>query len=128
MKRHQQGFALVESMIATVVFAILLIALLNYTQYIVLNFNQLYNSSTALRGLHSSLEKQRMSAGELPQVQIPSMDSNLRYPELQIEQNRKYPVEFCTELTVSQLIPRHRLSLSRWYCSIGERHVSGLSF
>lgn len=34
MKNSQQGFALVESMIAVVVFAILLIALLNYSQYI----------------------------------------------------------------------------------------------
>lgn len=58
MKNSQQGFALVESMIAVVVFAILLIALLNYSQYIALNFNQISQSAKAVRSLHGTLEKQ----------------------------------------------------------------------
>ncbi|WP_369308523.1 prepilin-type N-terminal cleavage/methylation domain-containing protein [Providencia rettgeri] len=128
MKKSQQGFALVESMVATVVFAILLIALLNYTQYIVLNFNQLYKGSMAIRELHSVLENQSASAGEMSRVEIPFIDADLRYSDGKIEQSDRNPTEFCTELMVSLLIPRQRLSLSRWYCSIGEHHVSSLSF
>lgn len=128
MKIHQQGFALIESIIAMVVFAILLIALLNYTQYIMLNFNQLYKSSMAIRELHSVLENQRIPNDEISKTERPFIDTDLRYSVGKIERNHRYPAEFCSELMVSLLIPRQRLSLSRWYCSIGERHVSSLSF
>ncbi|MEQ4675118.1 prepilin-type N-terminal cleavage/methylation domain-containing protein [Providencia vermicola] len=128
MKRQQQGFALIESMIAMVVFAILLIALLNYTQYIVLNFNQLYKSSMAVRELHSALEKQRILVDKISKTERSFIDTDLRYSVGKIEQSHRYPAEFCTDLMVSLLIPRQRLSLSRWYCSIGERHVPSLSF
>lgn len=128
MKIHQQGFALIESIIAMVVFAILLIALLNYTQYIVLNFNQLYKSSMAVRELHSLLEKQRLPADGISKTESAFIGTDLRYSVGKIEQSHRYPAEFCTELMVSLLIPRQRLLLSRWYCSIGERNVSSLSF
>ncbi|WP_255254497.1 type IV pilus modification PilV family protein [Providencia rettgeri] len=57
MKTKQQGFALVEAMIGVVIFAISLVALVNYSQYIILNFNKLYMNSSAIRVLHSTLEK-----------------------------------------------------------------------
>ncbi|EJD6500816.1 hypothetical protein VCB84_003648 [Providencia rettgeri] len=128
MKIEQQGFALIQSIIATAVFAILLIALLNYTQYIVLNFNQLYKDSTAVRVLHSRLEKQGAVGDETYSEEISSIGAVLRYPEWKIEQTLTHPVKYCTESMASLLISRQRFSLSRWYCSIGEHYVSGLSF
>ncbi len=75
MKAQQYGFALIESMIAVVVFAILLIALLNYIQYITLNFNQIYQESTAIRELQSSLERKASS------MEITSVDSEISHPD-----------------------------------------------
>ncbi|MEX6398020.1 prepilin-type N-terminal cleavage/methylation domain-containing protein [Providencia hangzhouensis] len=76
MKTKQQGFALVEAMIGVVIFAISLVLLVNYSQYIILNFNKLYMNSSAIRVLHSTLEKSSM-LGEpisgrkiLPLIQI----------------------------------------------------------
>ncbi len=47
-------------MIGVVIFAISLVALVNYSQYIILNFNKLYMNSSAIRVLHSTLEKSSM--------------------------------------------------------------------
>ncbi|MDD9340694.1 MAG: prepilin-type N-terminal cleavage/methylation domain-containing protein [Providencia heimbachae] len=123
MKMRQQGFALIESMAAVVVFAILLIALLNYTQYITLNFNQIYQESTAIRALQSSLERKASS------MEITSVDSEISYPDWQWKEIQSSQTQHCTESAISLLSgKRPPLSLSRWFCAIGESHVSGLSF
>ncbi|HGN1707283.1 TPA: prepilin-type N-terminal cleavage/methylation domain-containing protein [Providencia rettgeri] len=127
MKKNQQGFVLIESIISVVIFAISLTALLNYSQYITLNFNQLYKSSVGLRELHNTLEKRGKLGGIIPMGKIPSIDTNLRYPNWKIQQIGLSRTDKCAELMVLLVIEMRTLSLSRWNCSIGERHVSGLS-
>lgn len=127
MKKNQQGFVLIESIISLVIFAISLTALLNYSQYIILNFNQLYKSSVALRELQSTLEKRGKLEGGLSLGKTPFIDKNLRYPNWVIQQTHLSRTDNCTELKVLLAIDKRSLSLSRWNCSTGERHVSGLS-
>lgn len=128
MKTEQQGFVLIESMIAVVIFAISLVALVNYSQYIILNFNQLYQHSSAIRALHSALEKSSRSEGGVSQGKSPSIASNLRYPEWETQITRLSQAKNCTELVASVTIKKQSLSLNRWYCSIGEHNVSSVSF
>lgn len=122
MKGCQQGFALAESMAGVVVFAILLIALLNYTQYITLNFNQIYQGATAIRVLHNTQEAKASS------IEITTINSEIS--SLNWQKNEVYlqGLDGCTESTVSLSTGKQQFSLSRWFCKTGERHVSGLSF
>ncbi|MEQ5286091.1 MULTISPECIES: prepilin-type N-terminal cleavage/methylation domain-containing protein [Providencia] len=128
MKIEQQGFALIEAMIGVVIFAISLVALVNYSQYIILNFNQLYMNSSAVRGLHSTLEKSAMLTASISGEKNSAMDPDLRYPEWKIQATRLPQADNCTELVVSLTIKKQPFSLSRWYCSIGEHYVSSVSF
>ncbi|EMT6575975.1 TPA: prepilin-type N-terminal cleavage/methylation domain-containing protein [Providencia rettgeri] len=128
MKIKQQGFALVEAMIGVVIFAISLVALVNYSQYIILNFNQLYMNSSAIRVLHSTLEKSVMSGEPISGEKNSSIGPNLRYPEWKMQTVRIPRVDNCTELMVSLTVKKQPFSLSRWYCSTGEHYVSSVSF
>lgn len=125
---EQRGFALVESMIAVVIFAISLVALVNYSQYIILNFNQLYQGSSAIRALQSTLEKNTILEGAIYTGKSPSIASNLRYPEWDIQTSRIPRAGNCIEFVASVTIKQQQLSLNRWYCSIGEHNVSSVSF
>ncbi|MEX9949789.1 prepilin-type N-terminal cleavage/methylation domain-containing protein [Providencia sp. wls1943] len=122
MKNSQQGFALVESMIAVVVFAILLIALLNYSQYIALNFNQIYQGSQAVRSLHGTLEGKRSSNDKVP------LEIGYQPQREQIKIVHSTILGNCSESKVSLLVGGKLYSISRWMCAKGESHVSGLSF
>lgn len=104
MKIKQQGFALIEAMIGVVIFAISLVALLNYSQYIILNFNQLYMNSSAVRALHSTLEKSAMLTASISGEKNSAIDPDLRYPEWKIQMTRLSQVDNCTELVVSLTI------------------------
>lgn len=128
MKTKQQGFALVEAMIGVVIFAISLVALVNYSQYIILNFNKLYMNSLAIRVLHSTLEKSSMLGEPISGEKNSSIDPNLRYPEWKIQTTRLPRADNCTELMVSLTIKKQPFSLSRWYCSTGEYYVPSVSF
>lgn len=132
MKNSPQGFALVESMISVVVFAILLIALLNYSQYIALNFNQIYQGSQAIRSLHGTLEGKRSFNDKAPwEMESP-------YPEKQYQEGYSQKDQMkivhssslgnCSESKVSLLVGGKLYSINRWQCAKGESHVSGLSF
>ena len=127
MKNSQQGFALVESMIAGVIFAILLIALLNYSQYIALNFNQISQSAKAVRSLHGTLEKTVSSHNAIP-LKVEPWAHDLQNREQQIEIVYSANVGSCAESKVSLSAGNKRHSISRWQCAKGESHVSGLSF
>ncbi|HHR6129600.1 TPA: type IV pilus modification PilV family protein [Providencia alcalifaciens] len=132
MKNSQQGFALVESMIAVVVFAILLIALLNYSQYIALNFNQIYQGSQAIRSLHGTLEGKRSFNDKVP-WKMESQFQEEQYQEGHPQREQMKIVHSvslggCSESKVSLLVSGKLYSISRWQCAKGESHVSGLSF
>lgn len=122
MKGCQQGFALVESMTGVVVFAILLIALLNYTQYITLNFNQIYQGAMAIRVLHNTQEIKASSIG------IESVNSGISNSNWQKNEAYLPGSDGCAESIISLSTGKQQFSLSRWFCKKGEQHVSGLSF
>ncbi|ETS98231.1 prepilin-type N-terminal cleavage/methylation domain-containing protein [Providencia sp. PROV188] len=122
MKNSQQGFALVESMIAVVIFAILLIALLNYSQYIALNFNQIYQGSQAIRSLHGTLEGKRSFNDKVP------LEIGYQPQREQIKIVHSVSLGGCSESKVSLFVGGKLYSISRWQCAKGESHVSGLSF
>ncbi|EFB72742.1 Tfp pilus assembly protein PilV [Providencia rustigianii] len=122
MNHSQQGFALVESMVAVVVFAILLIALLNYSQYITLNFNQIYQGSMGLRAMQGALETKNAS------IDLGSININ-QQPFVPQTTIAHFPrTGNCTESVVSLSVGQKQYSISRWYCAKGESHVSGISF
>nr|WP_294106826.1 prepilin-type N-terminal cleavage/methylation domain-containing protein [Providencia sp.] len=114
MKIKQQGFALIESMIAVVVFAILLIALLNYTQYITLNFNQIYQSSTAIRMLQSALERKASF------IEITSVNTEQLYPNWQVAETLSSKGDKCTESIMALIIDTQQFSLNRWFCIVAD--------
>lgn len=118
----QQGFALIESMIAMVVFAILLIALLNYSQYITLNFNWIFRQSAVIRELQNHLEK------KASMMEIESENSEFLYPDRQINLQTFTVSENCTNTQIALSTARQTLSLSRWFCRTGDNNVSSLSF
>lgn len=118
----QRGFALIESMLALVIFAILLVALLNYTQHITLNFNWIFHSSAAVRELQSSLERNAVDMELMPD------DPSFLYPSWQINLQSFMVSESCTSATVSLLSTQQDFSLNRWFCRTGDNNVSGLSF
>jgi len=118
----QQGFALIESMIAMVVFAILLVALLNYSQYITLNFNWIFQQSAAIRELHSHLER------KASMMEIEPENSKLLYSDWQINLQRLTVSENCIDTKIALSTARQTLSLSRWFCRTGDNNVSSLSF
>ena len=119
---QQEGFALIESMIALVVFAILLIALLNYSQYITLNFNWIFYNSIALRELQSNLE--RTTVGVVPILE----NSGGMYPDWQLSSQTFTVLDGCRDIKVTLSTTRQALSLNRWFCRTGDNNVSGLSF
>lgn len=132
MRNSQQGFALVESMIAVVIFAILLIALLNYSQYIALNFNQIYQGSQAIRALHGTLEGKRSFDDKFP-WKLESQSQEEQYQEGHPQRKQMKIVHSvslggCSESKVSLFVGGKLYSISRWQCAKGESHVSGLSF
>ncbi|MCW2257982.1 prepilin peptidase dependent protein C [Providencia alcalifaciens] len=118
----QQGFALIESMVAMVVFAILLIALLNYSQYITLNFNWIFRQSAVIRELQSHLEK------KASMMEIESENSAFFYPDMQINLQTFTVSENCTNTQIALSTAKQTLSLSRWFCRTGDNNVSSLSF
>ncbi|EKT58207.1 prepilin-type N-terminal cleavage/methylation domain-containing protein [Providencia burhodogranariea] len=120
--KKQQGFALIESMIAMVVFAILLVALLNYSQYITLNFNWIFRQSAAIRELQSNLER------KASMMDIESKNTKLFYPDWQINLQTFAVSENCTDTTIALSTARQTLSLSRWFCRTGDNNVPSLSF
>ncbi|HHR5881972.1 TPA: type IV pilus modification PilV family protein [Providencia alcalifaciens] len=132
MKNSQQGFALVESMIAVVVFAILLIALLNYSQYIALNFNQIYQGSQAIRSLHGTLEGKYSFNDKVPwEMESPYLEEQYKEGHPQRDQMKivhSVSLGSCGEFKVSLFVGGKLYSISRWQCAKGESHVSGLSF
>ncbi|EKT60127.1 type IV pilus modification PilV family protein [Providencia sneebia] len=119
---QQQGFALIESIIAMVVFAILLVALLNYSQYITLNFNQIFQHSAVIRELNSQLEyKSSMKAVERENQKPLSPNWQLNLQDFSVSEN-------CTDTTVALSNPRQKFVLTRRVCRTGDNNVSGLSF
>ena len=112
MKIKQQGFSLIESMIAVVVFAILLIALLNYTQYITLNFNRIYQNSTAIRELQSALER-KASSMEIASVNVEQFNFNWLITEAILLKDNN-----CTESVMALIIDTQQFSLNRWFCTV----------
>ncbi|OHT23398.1 prepilin-type N-terminal cleavage/methylation domain-containing protein [Providencia stuartii] len=119
---EQRGFAIIESMLAVVIFAMLLVALLNYTQHITLNFNWIFSSSVAVRELQSRLEQEAAKMALIPN------DPSFIYPNWQINIQSLMVSDSCTSTTVSLLSTQQDFSLNRWFCRTGDSHVSGLSF
>lgn len=118
----QQGFALIESIVAMVVFAILLIALLNYSQYITLNFKWIFRDSMAIRELQSTLER------KAAKMEIETNDVPFIYPNWEVNLHTFMVSEYCTGTTVILSMDRQQLSLNRGFCRTGDNNVSGLSF
>lgn len=121
-QEEQCGFAIIESMLAVVIFAMLLVALLNYTQHITLNFNWIFSSSVAVRELQSSLER------EAAQMALMADNPSFIYPNWQINLQSLMVSDNCTSTTVSLLSTQQDFSLNRWFCRTGDSNVSGLSF
>lgn len=119
---QQQGFALIESIIAMVVFAILLVALLNYSQYITLNFNQIFQHSAVIRELNSQLEYKSSM------MEIARENQELFYPNWQLNLQVLSVPENCTDTTATLSNPRQKFVLTRRVCRTGDNNVSGLSF
>lgn len=121
-QKEQCGFAIIESMLAVVIFAMLLVALLNYTQHITLNFNWIFSSSVAVRELQSSLER------EAAQMALMADNPSFIYPNWQINLQSLMVSDSCTSTTVNLLSTQQDFSLNRWFCRTGDNNVSGLSF
>ncbi len=121
----QQGIILIEALLASLIFGILLIALLNYYQYIILNFHQIWEKTAVSRSLHQSLEQH--SAG-LNRISSLSPDPNDKNNEWKIRSHVVKKTSYCHEVTFVLTASEKEYSSKRWVCSMERDNVSGLSF
>ena len=121
----QHGIILIEALLASLIFGILLIALLNYYQYIILNFHQIWEKTAASRRVHQSLELHSagLNRGSLLTPEPSDKDNQWK---LRTHSVTKTP--YCHEVTLILTVSENEYSSKRWVCSMERGNVSGLSF
>ena len=114
----QQGFSLIEVLIAALLFAVSLLGLLQYHQVLLQAFQRQWQYQQAWLLAHQQLEILHASSGRVDNVDS-MLDNTLALPvnwQRQIEIEPTQPG--CWRRTVKIYTPlRQQAELSRWYCS-----------
>lgn len=119
---RQRGMALIEALFAALIFAISLIALLNYYQFIALNFHHIWNRTQALRVLNQSLELRAAGIYDITSF-ISQQNAQWKIIAHSVEQSVN-----CEQVTMILVVTANEYSSERWFCSLENINVSNLSF